>query len=366
MKTEKDYMRIAMEEGKKGKGYVYPNPMVGAVIVKHNRVIAKGYHRYFGGAHAEIEALSTAGKKVKGADLYVTLEPCSHQGKTPPCADEIIKAGIKKVVIAMKDPNPIVKSRGIGKLKRAGIEVKTGILGKSAEKMNRDYMKYIKENKNRKAHVILKIAMTMDGKIATYSGDSKWITCEASRNYVHKLRGNSDAIITGINTVLTDNPLLTARTKGLHKNPVRIILDSYCRIPLNLKIISDKSAKTVIMTSNKASSKKIQQLRKKGIEVIIMPVKDGHISIKSAVEYIKRKNIKDIMIEAGAEVNFNALNSGVVDEVYVFIAPKIIGGKEAKSAVSGKGIKYFKDSINIKNMQIERVGIDILIRGGMR
>lgn len=357
------YMKRAINIAKKGR-YVYPNPMAGAVIVKDKKIIAEGFHERFGGEHAEINALNKAGKKAEDSDIYINLEPCSHHGKTPPCADALVKAKIKRAVIAMRDPNPKVSRKGIEKLKKAGIEVKLGIMQNEAKALNRDYIKYIKNKKNKQPRVILKIAMTLDGKIATAKGESKWITCEKSRELVHKLRGESDAIIAGSATVAADNPLLTARIKGKHKNPVRVILASSCSIDMDSNVVKDKSAKTIIFTSMLCPEEKIKKFRENQVDVILLEDKKGkYFDLRNIIKILNEKGLNKIMIEAGSYLNFSALSSGIVDKIYIFIAPKIIGGKASKPAVGGAGVNKLIDAINIKNIKITKIGTDLLIEG---
>jgi len=361
---DKFYMKRAIEIAKKGKDKTYPNPLVGAVVVKGKKVIGEGYHEYFGGNHAEINALAKAGNKANGSTVYINLEPCSHYGKTPPCTEALIKSKVKKVIIAMTDSNSLVSGRGIKKLKGAGIEVVTGIMKKEAVKLNKDYIQYNRNRKKEKLQVILKIAMTLDGKIATAKGESKWITSEKSREFVHRLRGESDAIITGSATVIADNPLLNVRIKGKHRNPVRVILDSSCSVSEEASIIRDKSAKTMIITSQVCSEKKIKILKAKGIDVVVMEKKKGsYFDLRKVIKMLNERGLKRIMIEGGSYLNYSAISSGIVDKLYIFIAPKIIGGKSAKTAVGGTGVDKLINAFKIKNIKVSRIGEDILICG---
>lgn len=353
------YMKRALELAKLGWGYTNPNPLVGAVIVKDSRIIGEGYHEYFGGPHAEINAIKNAKEDVKGAQLYVTLEPCCHHGKTPPCVDAIIKSGIQDVYIAMEDPNSFVSGKGIKYLKEAGLNVYTGILKNEAQKLNEIFIKYIT---TKIPYVILKSAMTVDGKIATTIGDSKWITNEKSREHVHMLRGRVMAIMVGVNTVIKDNPYLTARIRGL-KSPTRIIIDSQGRIPLDSNVLCDRSAKTIIATTKKMPVDKINKLRNLAIDIIIVDSIDGKVNLKELIKVLGTMGIDSVLIEGGGTLNYSALKEGIVDKVMFYIAPKIIGGSNALTPVEGNGIDYIKDAIKLNDIEITKFDDDILITG---
>ncbi|SNX53801.1 diaminohydroxyphosphoribosylaminopyrimidine deaminase [Thermoanaerobacterium sp. RBIITD] len=352
-------MKRALELAKLGWGYTNPNPLVGAVIVKDSRIIGEGYHEYFGGPHAEINAIKNAKEDVKGAQLYVTLEPCCHHGKTPPCVDAIIKSGIQDVYIAMEDPNSFVSGKGIKYLKEAGLNVYTGILKNEAQKLNEIFIKYIT---TKIPYVILKSAMTVDGKIATTIGDSKWITNEKSREHVHMLRGRVMAIMVGVNTVIKDNPYLTARIRGL-KSPTRIIIDSQGRIPLDSNVLCDRSAKTIIATTKKMPVDKINKLRNLAIDIIIVDSIDGKVNLKELIKVLGTMGIDSVLIEGGGTLNYSALKEGIVDKVMFYIAPKIIGGSNALTPVEGNGIDYIKDAIKLNDIEITKFDDDILITG---
>lgn len=352
-------MKRALELAKLGWGYTNPNPLVGAVIVKDSRIIGEGYHEYFGGPHAEINAIKNAKEDVKGAQLYVTLEPCCHHGKTPPCVDAIIKSGIQDVYIAMEDPNSCVSGKGIKYLKEAGLNVHTGILKNEAQKLNEIFIKYIT---TKIPYVILKSAMTVDGKIATTIGDSKWITNEKSREHVHMLRGRVMAIMVGVNTVIKDNPYLTARIRGL-KSPTRIIIDSQGRIPLDSNVLCDRSAKTIIATTKKMPVDKINKLRNLAIDIIIVDSIDGKVNLKELIKVLGTMGIDSVLIEGGGTLNYSALKEGIVDKVMFYIAPKIIGGSNALTPVEGNGIDYIKDAIKLNDIEITKFDDDILITG---
>ncbi len=354
----KTFMQRALTLAARGKGRTSPNPLVGAVVVKGNRIISEGYHKKAGTQHAEILALKKAGSKAKGATLYINLEPCCHTDKkTPPCTKSIIKAGIKKVVTAMIDPNPKVSGRGIKELKGAGIKTETGIMNAEAKNLNESFIKFITK---KEPFVILKIAQSLDGKIATAKGKSKWITGEESRKYVHKLRSGVDALLVGIGTIKKDNPSLDCRIRGC-RNPYRIIVDSRLQIPLNAKVLKHKDKRTIIATTKKASSRKINLLKKLGNNVLIIKDKAGKINLKALMKALTRLSITSVMIEGGSSVNASALSSGIVDKVMFFIAPKIIGGSDAVSSVGGKSPSLLKNALTLKDVQITKIGKDILL-----
>lgn len=352
-------MKRALQLARLGWGYTNPNPLVGAVIVKNGRIIGEGYHEYYGGPHAEINALKSAKEDVKGAQLYVTLEPCCHHGKTPPCVDAIVKSGIKDVYIAMEDPNKLVSGKGIKHLKEAGLNVYTGLLKDEAEKINEIFIKYIT---TKKPYVILKSAMTIDGKIATITGDSKWITNEKSREHVHKMRGRVMAIMVGVNTVIKDNPHLTARIDGL-KNPSRVVVDSRGRIPLEANVVIDKSATTIVATTDMMPYKKVKALRDLGVDVVVLDKLNGEVDLKKLMDMLGERGIDSVIIEGGGTLNYSALKEGIVDKVMFYIAPKIIGGSNSLTPVEGKGIDLIKDAIMIEKLDVKRFDDDILIEG---
>lgn len=352
-------MKLALDLAKKGIGLVNPNPMVGAVIVKDNKIIGKGYHEKYGQNHAEVNAIKSATESIEGSTMYVTLEPCSHYGNTPPCVDRIIKNKISKVVIASHDPNPLVSGRGIKKLRENGIEVVTGILDDENKRLNEVFMKYIIE---KIPFVVMKIAMSLDGKICTASGHSKWISCDKSREEVHKLRGNLSAILVGVNTVIKDNPKLTCRIEG-GKNPIRIITDSTLRIPLESNVINDNQSRTIIVTTDRADYKKAEELKSRGIELLFTNSKENRVDLKDMIRKLGELKIDSILLEGGSQLNFSALNEGIVDKVQFYIAPKIIGGVNSKTPIEGLGIDKLSDCFKLKNMITSNIGEDVLIEG---
>jgi len=357
------FMGEALKLAKKGAGRVSPNPMVGAVVVKNGKIIGKGYHRFFGGAHAEINAIESAGKAVKGADMYVTLEPCSHFGKTPPCVDALIDSGIRKVFIGMVDPNPVVSGKGVRKLKKAGIALKTGILDLKCRRLNESFVKYITK---KEPFVILKSAVSLDGKIASYKGDSKWITCEKSRRLVHRMRFESDAVMAGVGTVIADDPLLNVRLfKKAKKEPFRVIVDSSLKIPLGSNVLKpDFAEKTIVAVSKEKSvSKKAEVIKNMGAQVISVSAKNKRIDLKVLSRILAKKGIARILLEGGSEVNAAALEAGIVDKIMLFYSPKLIGGKKAFSLIGGQGKPLISDAVKIDDLSIRRIGMDFVVEG---
>ena len=355
-------MNRALALAQQGKGRTNPNPLVGAVIVNAEKIVGEGYHQKAGEPHAEIHALQAAGAKAKGGSLYVNLEPCCHSGRTPPCTDAIIKAGIRCVYAAHLDPNPKVSGKGIKQLEEAGIEVNVGLCAEAAEKLNEVFIKQMTTDY---PFVILKIAMSLDGKIATSTGESQWITSPASRQKVHELRDEVDAIIVGIGTVLTDNPTLTTRLpnkKG--KDATRIVLDSHARTPTAAKIFNPESdADVIIAVTPQAFAGNIALLKITGSEIIEIPEKDGQVCLKTLLETLGARGITNVLIEGGGQVNSTALLSGLVDKVMCFVAPKFIGGKDAPGVFGGEGITQLTDAPELKRKTITELDGDILIEG---
>lgn len=359
------FMRRALDLSKIGIGHTNPNPLVGAVLVKDEKSIGEGYHEYYGGPHAEINAINSSTQDVRGATMYVTLEPCSHYGKTPPCVNTIIDRGISKVVIGMKDPNPIVAGRGIQILQDNGIEVITGVLEDEIKKLNEIFIKFIT---TKTPFCILKTAMTIDGKIATTTGDSKWIANSKSRKYVHQIRNRVSAIMVGIGTVIADDPLLTTRLEDNEGvDAVRIIVDTKGRIPLEAKVLNNNSnTKTILATTQKAEKDKLNAIEDKGAEILITPLRENRVDLKYLVKELGKRGVDSILIEGGSSLNYSALSEGIVDKVITFIAPKIVGGQKAKTPVGGEGIRFVKDCIRLDNISINRFDEDIMIEGYIR
>ncbi len=356
------YMKRAIELSKQGIGKVNPNPLVGAVIVKNNRIIAEGWHEYFGGNHAEVNAFLNAKESVEGAEMYVTLEPCSHFGKTPPCVDRIIESKLSKVYIGIKDPNPLVAGRGIQKLKDNSIITEVGILEDDIRKENEIFLKYIT---TKMPFCIMKTAMTLDGKIATNNGDSKWITNSKSREYVHQLRNRVMSIMVGIGTVKKDNPQLTTRLENKEgRNPIRIIIDTFAEIPKSSFIYQNSNHQNTIIVIGNNVKKSVKQELEERMKVISLPEHNGEVDLKVLFSLLATEHgIDSVLLEGGGSLNFSAIKSGVVDRIMSFIAPKLIGGAQALTPLEGSGIDKMQNAIQVKEIEIMRFEEDILITG---
>ncbi len=342
------------------RGRTSPNPLVGAVVVRDGQVIGEGYHRRAGLPHAEVEALAAAGQAARGATLYVNLEPCCHTGKTGPCTEAIITAGIKKVVAAMADPNPLVAGRGFARLKEAGVEVATGVLEEEARRLNEAFIKFIT---SRKPFVILKTAMTLDGKIATVSGDSKWITGGQAREYVHRLRDSCDAVLVGIGTVLKDNPALTTRLPEGGRDPVRVILDSGARTPLEARVLNQASeAPTWIAVTEAAPAERVEALKQNGTDVIVCGP-GPKVDLNYLLSELAQREIVSVLVEGGGTVNAGFTLQGLVDKIVWFIAPLIVGGREAPGPVGGSGVRSLTKAIRLTDMALKQYGSDLCVEG---
>ena len=359
-KQDEKYMKKALSLAKKGLGRTTPNPAVGAVIVKDNKIVGRGYHKKAGGPHAEIFAINEAKGLCKDATIYVTLEPCNHFGKTPPCSKAILEAGIRRVVIGTTDPNPIAKG-GAQFLKEKGLEVEIGCLQDECRYLIAPFIKHVKTGL---PWIRTKVAMSLDGKIATRTGDSKWITCEKSRQYGHKIRNIVNAILIGKNTLLKDNPSLTTRLpnkKG--KDPIRVILASDLNVPLDCKVImQESSAPTIFIgVKDKSFNNARKRLEEKGAKVYLVEGKNGKVDIKSMLKLLGELEIQDLLVEGGAMVHGSFWDEDMVDEAFFFIAPLVIGGKNAPTAILGDGIKYIKNSRQLKIKEIKKIETDVLI-----
>lgn len=355
-------MRRALALARRGAGRVSPNPMVGAVVVRNGCIVGEGYHRCFGGPHAEVHALRRAGAAARDADLYVTLEPCSHHGKTPPCVDAVIASGIRRVFVGMLDPNPAVCRRGVSRLRAAGITVEVGLCGAECRELNEWFAKFITTGR---PYVMLKAAMTLDGNIATRTGHSQWITCEQSRRLVHRLRAQSDAVLVGSETVLRDDPRLNVRlVKKGARDPLRIVADSRLRIRRTCALLREDPQRTIVATAPaRAASVKARSLERAGASVVAVPQRGGHIDFERLMEMLGRRGIASVLIEGGAEVNAAALFSGVVDRVLFFYAPLIVGGRRARTGVAGTGAATLDRAVRLTDVRVTRVGVDLLVEG---
>lgn len=356
MKLNEKWMKLALKMAKKGEGKVSPNPMVGAVLTKEEKVIATGYHKYFGAPHAEVEAIEKAKGEAQGATLYVSLEPCNHYGKTPPCTEKIMGAGIKKVVAATSDPT---SRGGLKRLAKEGIETDLGVCQKEAKKLNEAFLKYVRE---KIPFVIVKAAASLDGKIATPGRESKWITGEKSRKFAHSLRDKVDAVLVGINTVIEDDPSLLP--SSCKRRFIRIILDSKLRIPLKARLLKDqKKSPTFIFVTSKANKPKLQELKKRGIKVVTTKEEKEKVSLKEVLRILGELEIMNLLVEGGGEVIASFFEQKRVDKVFLFLASRIIGGKEAPSWVEGKGINSLKETPYIDIDSWKRTGEDFLLQG---
>lgn len=361
MKHE-EYMRMALDLAAKGAGYVSPNPMVGAVVVKDDRMVGCGYHQAVGGPHAEVNAIDDAGDMARGATIYVTLEPCNHHGRTPPCTQKILDAGIRRVVAAMADPNPHVTGSGNAYLQSRGIDVTCGVCEAEAVRLNESFIKYIHSHH---PFVVLKMAATLDGRIATRTGDARWVTGPQARAFVHQMRHEMDAIMVGLGTALADDPELTARLeKGRGVDPVRVVLDTCLKLPPTARMLNPSSGShTLVVCGPDAPAQNKNRLKEKGARLLEVPLKEGRIDLKVLVEQLGAKGITSLLVEGGAQVAGSALQSGIVDKVHFFYAPKILGGDDGIPLIGGQGPEKMKDCIPLRSTSVGRVGEDILVTG---
>jgi diaminohydroxyphosphoribosylaminopyrimidine deaminase/5-amino-6-(5-phosphoribosylamino)uracil reductase len=356
------YMRLAMRLAQKAKGKTSPNPMVGALVVKRGRIVSRGFHKKAGSAHAEVLALEAAGRQARGATLYVTLEPCAHFGRTPPCVDRIIKSQVKEVIIGTLDPNPLNNGRGVSLLRQHKIKVQAGFLEEELRRLNEAFIKYITRGL---PFVTVKIAQSLDGKIATRTGDSKWITSDKSRGIAHCLRQDYDAVMVGVNTVLRDNPRLDAWNSG--KQPIKIVVDSRLSTRQDANIFS-KGAEVLIATlasapGQETENRKILQEKARILEV---KEKSGQVNLKDLFKKLARLGISNILVEGGGGLIGSLFDEGLVDKILIFISPKIIGGKNASTSVMGLGISRVDKALKVKDLKLKRIGEDILIEGCLK
>lgn len=349
------YMRQAVALARRGTGWTSPNPLVGAVLVKDGAVIGRGYHARCGGLHAERAALADCTVSPRGATMYVTLEPCCHQGRQPPCTDAILDAGIARVVVGSDDPNPLVAGKGLEILRRGGVEVVTGVLREECDALNPVFFHFIR---TKRPYVVMKYAMTMDGKIATRTGASRWITGEAARRRVHRDRHRYTAIMAGVGTVLADDPMLNCRIRGC-KNPVRVICDTHLRTPLTSRIVRTAGEiPTIVATC--AEPALYGPYTDAGCRVWTLPEKDGHVDLNALMDRLGAVEIDSVLLEGGGTLNWAALESGIVQRVQAYVAPKLFGG-DAKSPVEGQGVALPDQAVALKHTRVIRVGEDILL-----
>jgi diaminohydroxyphosphoribosylaminopyrimidine deaminase / 5-amino-6-(5-phosphoribosylamino)uracil reductase len=356
-------MERALRLARKGAGWVNPNPMVGALLVKEGRIIGEGFHEFFGGPHAEVNAISHATESPEGSTLYVTLEPCAHHGKTPPCAELIVEKKIARVVVGMKDPNPEVYGKGIGYLRAHGAEVETGVSEDKCRALNEAFSKYIVTGL---PFVVLKTAMTFDGKIATVTNASRWITGEESRKLVHRMRQEFSAVLTGVNTVIYDNPLLNIRLRGgRFKNPLKVIADTTARIPLDAAVLTNDPQLSIVATTPKSDPEKRKALERMGVQVLLCPERNGYTDLDFVMRALGAMGVSSLMIEGGSTITFSALQAGLVDKVVSFVAPKILGGEKAPTPVGGAGFAAMEEAIMLKDMEVKRIGDDLMLTGNV-
>lgn len=363
------YMSLALRLAARGRGTASPNPMVGALVVKQGKIIGQGFHLRPGLPHAEVLALRQAGSRAQGATLYVTLEPCCHLRKrTPPCVPDVIRSGVSRVVIAMTDPNPLVKGKGAATLRRAGLAVTTGVARPEAEELNRAYVHWMK---TKRPYVTLKAGMTLDGKIAAASGESKWITGKQSREEVHRLRSEVDAVLVGVGTVLADDPALTARTgphlrKLASRQPLRVVVDSSLRIPLGARILSQqKQAKTLVATTDSADTSRKRGLMKRGAELLTLPSLRGKVSLPALMRELGQRGVTALLLEGGSEIHAAMLKANLVQHVRLYVAPALLGGADAKGVIGGKSPARLASALRLRDVKTRSIGEDLVLEGDL-
>jgi diaminohydroxyphosphoribosylaminopyrimidine deaminase/5-amino-6-(5-phosphoribosylamino)uracil reductase len=356
------YMQMALQLAAQGRGYTSPNPLVGAVVVQNGAVVGRGFHPFAGGPHAEVRAIEAAGGAAAGATLYVNLEPCNHTGRTPPCTLKILEAGLQRVVIGMRDPNPRVTGGGAEFLKQQGVEITCGVCEEAAQELNEVFVKYVRSGR---PFVTAKCAATLDGRIATRSGDSKWVTGEAARAFVHELRHAADAIMVGAGTIAADDPLLTARLKDRpSKDPIRIVLDARLRIPPTAKVLNHSSpAETILVAGREAPAAARTQLLRPGVRVIEAQTRDGRIDLEPLMVQLGTMGVTGILVEGGSRVLGSAFRAGIVDKVCFFFAPMIAAGDDGPPICSGRGPEKIQDCIRLDRIRTRRFGEDVMIEG---
>ena len=354
-------MNLAMRQAERGKGRTFPNPLVGALIEKNNRIIARGYHKKAGLPHAEVVALSLAGRQAAGAKLYVTLEPCVHFGRTPPCTDMIIKSGIKEVIVGMLDPNVLNHGKGVELLRKHGIKVEVGFLEDKLKRMNEPFIKYITQGI---PYITVKVGQSLDGKIATYRGNSQWITSDRAREYVHRLREKFDAIMVGVNTILRDNPKLQATS--LSKHLTKIIVDSHLSIPCQAEVLKNPPAIIATLREDPGQETANRDILSQKAQILEVKEKEGLVNLRDMLKKLARLQISSILVEGGGTLIGSLFDEGLVDKILFFTSPKIIGGKEAISSVMGKGVFHPDKAFRLKDVRLRRIGEDFLIEGHVK
>ena len=359
------FMALALRQARRGEGRTHPNPPVGAVLVQGEQILAKGYHARAGADHAEVDALRAVGGRAPGAELYVTLEPCHHRGRTPPCTAAILKAGIRRVIIGATDPNPRTDGRGISRLRRAGVEVTTGVLAESCARLLEPFSKLIRTGR---PWVVLKLATTLDGRIATRTGHSQWVTGPSARRAVHRLRNRCDAIMVGAGTVTADDPALTCRIpRG--RDPLRVILSGTLSFPAGSRVVNAQGPlggpTALVATTRRSGAVQAAELRQRGAEVVRLPSRQGQVDLGALLDHLGQRDVMSVLVEGGGQVTAAFLSAGLVDRVVWFIAPKIVGGVHAVPAVGGRGVARMDDALQVSDLRISRVGEDLMIDGRM-
>ena len=364
MTDDDRFMARALDLAVRARGLTSPNPLVGALVVRDGVVVGEGFHQAAGQPHAEVEALAAAGDRTRGATLYVTLEPCAHHGRTPPCAPAVVAAGIRRVVVATDDPHPLVAGRGLDVLRAAGLEVVRGVMEPQATAMNRLFLTAMRE---RRPHVTLKAAATLDGKIADAHGASKWITGDAARAHAHQLRSEVDAIVVGIGTVLADDPALTVRLEGRWpREPLRVVLDSTARTPPSARLIqAGTAARAVIAVGRDAPETRVRALAATGAQVLRCPDELGRVSLGELTAALFARDVRGLLVEGGAEVAASFVDAGLVDRVTLFLAPLLLGGRQAPSVVGGAG-RELKRALPLAALEVRRLGEDVFIEADVR
>lgn len=368
--TDLEYMQRALDLAAVGRGRVSPNPMVGALVVKDGEIVGRGSHIYAELKHAEVIALEEAGERARGATLYLNLEPCSHHGRTPPCAEAVVRSGVSRVVVAMEDPNPLVSGRGLALLKEAGIEVAVGLCETEARRLNEIFITYVTR---RRPFVLLKIATTLDGKIATRTWNSRWITGEEARQASQLLRVEYDAILVGVGTVIADDPELTVRIKHHRHRPLaRVVLDGRLRTPLHCRLVSTARAYPLIIFADEAEARayhglrftqQVEKMRQCGAEVVFTDAQAGRVNLGAMLTELGKRQIASVIVEGGGEVSGQFLTAGLIDKVTFFIAPKLVGGRAAVPAIAGEGFEYLAQAVELAELTVKQHGRDIEVTG---
>ncbi len=358
---DEELMAEALQLAAQADYHTSPNPMVGALVVRDGEVVARAFHQRAGEDHAEVLALREAGERARGADLYVTQEPCSHYGRTPPCAEAVVAAGVRRVVVGMRDPNPKVDGRGLQALRAAGIAVVEGVLADRVSKLNEFFVKWVTTGK---PFVTAKFAMSLDGRIATHGGESKWITSEEAREQVHRLRHAHDAILVGANTVLRDDPNLTTRLPGGGgRSPLRVVVDSRLRVPVDARIFRQESGGVLVATSDRSRGERLREFEERGVPVVVLPSSQGRVGLPDLLRHLGERQCISLLIEGGSSMHGSAFDQRLVDKVVAFIAPRVIGGLEAPGAVGGHGVDSLADAPMLRDVEVQRLGPDVVVSG---